>query len=72
MLNLVILLLWINSIQTLSSPIKPFATYRNNTELIENVANLWWTVSDDTNYIIFELHVKTTGWIALGIAEGRI
>ncbi|CAM4957108.1 unnamed protein product [Rotaria socialis] len=31
-------------------------------------ADLWWTVNDDKQEILFELHVKTTGWIALGIS----
>ncbi|CAF3781695.1 unnamed protein product [Rotaria socialis] len=57
-----------SNIHCMSSPIRPFATYRNRTELIENVADLWWTVNDGSKEIIFELHVRTTGWIALGIA----
>jgi hypothetical protein len=59
-------------IECLSSPIRPFSTYQNATELMENVADLWWTVNDVKEEIIFELHVKTTGWIGLGIALGQI
>ncbi|CAF1240142.1 unnamed protein product, partial [Didymodactylos carnosus] len=35
-----------------------------------NVAQLWWTVNDIEQEITFELHVKTIGWIALGITGG--
>ncbi|CAF1375257.1 unnamed protein product [Didymodactylos carnosus] len=33
-----------------------------------NVADLWWTVNEASKEITFELHVKTTGWIAIGLA----
>ncbi|CAM2726532.1 unnamed protein product [Rotaria socialis] len=52
----------------ISSPVEPFTTYKHSIELRENVADLWWTVNDDKQEILFELHVKTTGWIALGIS----
>ncbi|MCC7159889.1 MAG: hypothetical protein IT281_10175 [Ignavibacteria bacterium] len=68
--NAMVLLQIASNIHCISSPIRPFATYRNTTELIENVADLWWTVNDVSKEIIFELHAKTTGWIALGIAAG--
>jgi hypothetical protein len=55
----------------ISSPIQPFTTYKHSVELQVNVADLWWTVNDAEQEIIFELHVKTTGWIALGISPGR-
>lgn len=55
----------------ISSPVEPFTTYKHSIELRENVADLWWTVNDDKQEILFELHVKTTGWIALGISPGR-
>ena len=61
----------VSMIVCISSPIQPFASYRNTTELMENVADLWWTVNDLKMEITFELHVKTTGWIALGIALGQ-
>jgi hypothetical protein len=35
------------------------------------VADLWWTIDDVKKEITFELHIKTTGWIALGISPGR-
>ncbi|CAF3680038.1 unnamed protein product [Rotaria sp. Silwood1] len=52
----------------ISSPVQLFTTYKHSIELQENVADLWWTVDSDAQEIIFELHVKTTGWIALGIS----
>ena len=55
----------------ISSPVQPFTTYKHSIELQANVADLWWTVNDAEREIIFELHVKTTGWIALGISPGR-
>ncbi|CAF1080606.1 unnamed protein product [Adineta ricciae] len=63
----IVFLQFASIIECTSSPIQPFATYRNETELIENVADLWWTVDDVRMEITFELHVRTTGWIALGI-----
>lgn len=66
-----VFLQFVSHIKGLTSPIKPFATYPNATELIEDVADLWWTVNDAHAEITFELHVKTTGWIALGFALGR-
>ena len=65
-----VFLLSANTIQCLTSPIQQFAAYQNSTELVENVADLWWTVDDVHKEITFELHVKTTGWIALGFALG--
>jgi len=47
-------------------------SYQHSTELQTNVADLYWTVDDDKREIIFELHVKSTGWIALGISPGKI
>jgi hypothetical protein len=65
-------LLIINTGNGLSSSIQPFTNYQYSIELESNVADLWWTVDDTEREIIFELHVKTTGWIALGISPGRI
>ena len=56
---------------SLSSPIQPFGDYKHSTELQANISDLWWTVDDAEREIIFELHVRTTGWIALGISPGR-
>jgi hypothetical protein len=47
-------------------------SYQHSIELQTNVADLHWTVDDDKREIIFELHVKSTGWIALGISPGKI
>jgi hypothetical protein len=55
----------------ITSPLSTFATYQHSTALKENVADLWWTVNDTEKEIIFELHVKSTGWVALGISPGK-
>ncbi|CAF1357457.1 unnamed protein product [Didymodactylos carnosus] len=52
----------------ISSPVRPFTTHKHSTELQADIADLWWTVDDAETEIIFELHIKTTGWIALGIS----
>ncbi|CAF1151739.1 unnamed protein product, partial [Adineta steineri] len=52
----------------LSSPLTTFTTYQHSVELLSNVADLWWTVNETNQTIFFELHVNTTGWIALGIS----
>ncbi|CAF1144593.1 unnamed protein product [Adineta ricciae] len=46
----------------------PFTEYKHSTELQVNISDLWWTIDDAEREIVFELHVKTTGWIALGIS----
>ncbi|CAF1351319.1 unnamed protein product [Adineta steineri] len=52
----------------LSSPLTTFTTYQHSVELQSTVADLWWTVNETNQTIFFELHVNTTGWIALGIS----
>lgn len=69
-LNGIVLLFLIKNIICLSSPIKPLSNHRYSTELEKNVADLWWTIDDNNKEIIFELHINTTGWIALGISPG--
>jgi hypothetical protein len=54
-----------------SSPLAPYGNYDNFIAVKENVSDLWWTVNTTGKEITFELHVKTTGWIALGISPGR-
>ena len=54
----------------ITSPVAPFTTYSHSVQLQTNVADLWWTVDDRNQTILFELHIKTTGWIALGISPG--
>jgi hypothetical protein len=54
----------------ITSPIQPYTNYQYSTELQNNVADLWWTVDETKHEILFELHIKTTGWIALGISPG--
>ncbi|CAF1166007.1 unnamed protein product [Adineta steineri] len=66
----IVLLLIIGDALAISSPIQPFTAYRYSTELEPDIADLWWTVDIDANEITFELHMKTTGWIALGISPG--
>ena len=66
-----VFLQFVSHTQCLTSPIEPFATYPNATELMDDVADLWWAVNDVQTEITFELHVKTTGWIALGFALGK-
>jgi hypothetical protein len=54
----------------ITSPIQPYTNYKYSIELRNNVADLWWTVDGMQQDILFELHIKTTGWIALGISPG--
>jgi hypothetical protein len=54
-----------------SSPIPPFIKYNHAVELQQNISDLWWTTDDVNREITFELHMKTTGWIALGISPGK-
>ncbi|CAF4657670.1 unnamed protein product [Rotaria sp. Silwood2] len=58
----------IENSRAISSPLAPFTTYKHSIELQKNVADLWWTVDDNEREITFELHMNTTGWIALGIS----
>jgi hypothetical protein len=53
----------------LSSPIKPFTEYESAIELESGTVDLHWTADDEA--IVFELHVKTLGWIGLGISPGK-
>ncbi|CAF1244576.1 unnamed protein product, partial [Didymodactylos carnosus] len=61
-------LLIISKSTCLSSILCPMEKYQYSTELLANIADLYWTVDENNSEIIFELHVKTTGWIALGIS----
>ncbi|CAF4698142.1 unnamed protein product [Rotaria socialis] len=36
--------------------------------LKKDTDDLWWTIDDTEKEITFELHIKSTGWIALGIS----
>ncbi len=69
-LCIVLSLLIIEKCACISSPIRPLANYKHSAELENNLADLWWTVDDNQREITFELHIKTTGWIALGISPG--
>ncbi|CAF4575124.1 unnamed protein product [Rotaria sp. Silwood1] len=68
MFLLFILLVGIEQCLSISSPVHPFATYKHSVELQVNVADLWWTVNDAETEVVLELHINTTGWIALGIS----
>ena len=70
-LCLCISLLTIKLCAGISSPIQTFANYKHYAKFQANVAELWWTVNDTNKEIIFELHIKSTGWIALGISPGK-
>ncbi len=67
---IIISLLAVQKSNAITSPIQPFTNYKYSTELRTNVADLWWTVNEAEQDIIFELHINTTGWIALGISPG--
>ena len=69
-----ICILWIviDQCHSTSSPVTPFMKYKHSVELIDSVADLWWAIDDVDQEITFELHMKTTGWIALGISPSNI
>jgi hypothetical protein len=68
---LYILLIVIEICMGISSPLRPFTNYEHSVELQANTADLWWTVNNVEQEITFELHIKTIGWVALGISPGR-
>ena len=57
--------------KAISDPPLPFITYNYSTSLQENISILWWNVNETSEEIVFELHIQTTGWIALGISPGK-
>ena len=67
---IILSLLFIQKSNGISSPIQPYTNYQHSLELQPQVAHLWWTVDEAQQEVTFELHVRTTGWIALGIAPG--
>jgi hypothetical protein len=69
-ISIVIPLLAVHNSNAITSPIRPYANYTYSIELWNNVADLWWTVDEAKQDILFELHINTTGWIALGISPG--
>ena len=69
---IILLSCFVQYLSAASSPISPYNNYTYTTELQPNLAYLWWTIDDVRHEITFELHVKTTGWIALGISPGKI
>ena len=69
-ITFILLLLTVDQVLAKSSPLKPFSDYTYSTVLKADVADLWWTVDAARSEITFELHIKTTGWIALGISPG--
>lgn len=72
LLYLITLSIVIDHIRSISSPLTPFMKYEHTVELQKDVADLWWTVNSIQGEITFELHIKTIGWIALGISPGRL
>ncbi len=68
--SVIISFLVVQKSNAISSPIQPFINYTYYTELQSGVADLWWSVDETKQDILFELHIKTTGWIALGISPG--
>ena len=70
LVSIIISVLVVQNTNAISSPISPYTTYKYNTELENGVADLWWSVNETSQDILFELHIKTTGWIALGISPG--
>ncbi len=66
----VLLILLVKKSDGISSPLSPYIKYKNSIELQPDVADLWWTIDDTEKEITFEYHVKTTGWIGLGISPG--
>jgi hypothetical protein len=69
---IILLLSLVQYLSAASSPIPPYNNYTYTTELQPNLAYLWWTIDDVRHEITFEFHVKTTGWIALGISPGKV
>ena len=69
-ISVIVSLLVVQNINAVSSPIQPYMNYTYNTELQSGVGDLWWSVNETAQEIIFELHINTTGWIALGISPG--
>ncbi|CAF3360809.1 unnamed protein product [Rotaria socialis] len=67
-LYLITLSIVIDHVRSISSPLQPFITYQHSVELEKDVADLWWTIDSAKREITFELHIKTIGWIALGIS----
>lgn len=63
--------IYISAVAGRASPLQLRGVYDHTIELERDVAQLWWTVNDAGQDILFEFHVKTTGWIALGISPGR-
>ena len=53
------------------SSIRPYQTYQHMSELVPNIADLWWTIDDAEREIVFELHVQTLGWFGFGISPGK-
>ncbi|CAF5002602.1 unnamed protein product, partial [Rotaria sp. Silwood1] len=66
--HLVVFLFLNKIISGITSPITPRIIYKHSLQLKTNVADLWWTTNEVEKEIIFELHINTTGWIALGIS----
>lgn len=68
---IVLLLSLLIEIDGMSSPVPTYTNYTYSTEIQSNQIDLWWTIDRGQKEVLFELHMKTTGWIALGISPGK-
>lgn len=66
--QLMSLMLMMRIFERISNPLPQFTTYEHNAEVETNVEDLWWTIDKNKKEILFEFHVKTAGWKALGIS----
>ncbi|CAF2880882.1 unnamed protein product [Rotaria sp. Silwood2] len=64
-LYIILSLLIVHKGNGISSLLQLYTTDRYSIELQHNTTDLWWTVDESQQEITFELHVKTTRWIAL-------
>ena len=69
--SIILSLCLVQHLNAATSPIPPYNNYTYATELQPNLADLWWTIDDVRHEITFELHIKTTGWVALGVSPGK-
>lgn len=57
-------------LSVLSSSLTLYTTYENQIEVESHNLSIWWNVDEIKKEIVFEYHVKTTGWIGLGVSPG--
>lgn len=61
---------FIEASSSLSSPLSTYLNYSYSTTIRANAIDFWWSIDRIRDEITFELHVNTTGWLALGISSG--